>query len=212
MPLLIALAVLLALLADPAHAARLVTDPHFYKVTAQHRIKLEFPVGELKVVGTDADQVEFRVTAVCDDQDDAACAKRANRMELESTDRDGVLHLKLSNYPKFNTHSMHLEGELRVPRQLAISVDMGVGELEANDLSGDLDADLGVGQATVRTALATTGRVNAVAGIGEASIQGASDGKQTSSFIGANSSWNGGPGKAAIKVHVGVGEAAVKLK
>ncbi|MEY4373861.1 MAG: hypothetical protein RL760_27 [Candidatus Eisenbacteria bacterium] len=212
MPFLVALVVLLALLADPAHAARLVTDPHFYKVTAQHRIKLEFPVGELKVVGTDDEQVEFRVTAVCDDDDAEACAKRANRLELESTDRDGVLRLKLENYPKLNRHGMHLEGELRVPRKLAVSVDMGVGELEANDLSGDLDADLGVGQATVRTALATTGRVNAVAGIGQASIHGAGDGEQRSTFIGANSTWNGGPGRSAIKLHVGVGEAAVKLK
>lgn len=212
MPLLVALLVLLALLADPAHAARLVTDPHLYKVTAQHHIKVEFPVGELKVIGTDGDQVEFRITAVCDGDDEAECAKRANRLELESTDKNGVLRLKLENYPKLNHHGMHLEGELRVPAKLAVSVDMGVGELETHDLAGDLDADLGVGQATVRTARASIARVNAVAGIGEARIDGAGDGQQTSSFIGANSKWNGGTGKSAIKVHVGVGEAAVKLK
>ena len=211
MPFLVALLVLLALLADPAHAARLVTDPHVYKVTPSHRIRLEFPVGELKVVGTDDSQVEFHIVAACDD-DDARCAERANALQLESTDENGVLHLKLDHYPKFNNHGLHIEGELRVPRALGVKVDMGVGEIETDDLTGDFDADLGVGQATIRTTRATTARVDAAAGIGQATIRGASDDRQQSSFLGANTTWKGGPGKSAIKVHVGVGEAEIKLR
>jgi hypothetical protein len=71
-------------------------------VTPSHRIRLEFPVGELKVVGTDDSQVEFHIVAACDD-DDARCAERANALQLESTDENDVLHLKLDHSPSSTT-------------------------------------------------------------------------------------------------------------
>lgn len=203
----------LALLAAPAaEAAMLTTDPHVFNVTANHRVHLEFPVGELKVIPTDGSKVEFHVRVKCRGRSEGRCEELANELVLQSTDKSGTLHLKLEDYPKTFNKGFSVHAELHVPRKLPIEIDMGVGELDMAGIEGDLDVDLGVGDADIRTPRSATGHVTVDTGIGDAEIRGTAGEAQRSGFVGSHASWRSGTGKSSVRLHVGVGEATVRLE
>ena len=201
----------LAMLATSAHAVTLTTDPHTYMVSPDHRIRLEFPVGELKVVATDEPHVRFDLKVRCKSGSDEHCEEIANRLILDSDDTGGTLHLKLHKYPQWNNHGMEVMGQLSVPRTMPVEVEMGVGELDITGLEGDLDVTLGVGQADIRALRAKASHVSVDTGIGDAEIQGGGSDTHSRGFIGSHSVWTDGPGRGAVRLHVGVGDATVRL-
>ncbi len=200
-----------ALLSPVANAATLTTDPHVFNVTANHRVHLEFPVGELKVIPSDGSKVEFQIRVKCTDLSEQRCEDWANDLVLQSDDKNGTLHLKLEDYPKWHNKGFSVHAELLVPRKLPIEIDMGVGELDMNGLEGDLDVELGVGDADIRTTRATAGHVMVDTGIGDAEIRGSNGEAQHGGFVGSHASWRSNSGKSNVRLHVGVGDATVRL-
>jgi len=198
--------------AGPVRAATLETDSHVYPVTAKHRVEIEFPVGQLRVVPTDESKVHFDIRVTCRGRSESRCEELANELTLDSRDTGGTLHIKLDHYPKWRSNGFKVAGELRVPRSMALRVEMGVGELDIEGLEGDLDVDLGVGEADVLAPRAGARRVEVEAGIGDATIRGAGSSIETSRFVGAKATWSRGDGRSDVRLHVGVGEATVRLE
>jgi len=203
----------LTLVVSPAvNAAVLTTDPHVFTVTAKHRVHLEFPVGELKVVPGEVSKVVFNIRVKCRGLSEGKCEDLANELVFTSDDHAGTLHMKLEEYPKWRSRGFSLQGELIVPKSLPVEIDMGVGDLDVTGIEGDLDIDLGVGDADIRTRRAATGDVDVAAGVGDASIVGADGNAQRSGFVGSHASWSGGEGHSSVRLKVGVGEAKVRLE
>ena len=196
----------------PAHAATLVTDPHVFPVTSKHRIRLEFPVGELRVISTDEPHVRFDIKVRCRNWSDDRCAEMADRLILDSDDTGGTLNLRLHKFPHWNNHGMTVIGMLAVPRALAVDIEMGVGELDISGIEGDLDVQLGVGDAEVRALRSRAGHVSVDTGIGDADIRGGGSGTRSRGFIGSHAVWDEGQGRASVRLHVGVGDASVRLE
>lgn len=199
------------LTATAARAAILETEAHTFPVTAKHRVHIEFPVGELRVIPSDESRVRFDLRVRCRGRADARCEELANRLVLESDDAGGTLHLKLEKYPKWANKGLTVMGELHVPRAMAVEVEMGVGELDIEGLEGDLDVDLGVGDADIRMPRVRANHVSVETGVGEASIRGGGTNTRSSGFIGSHATWSGGDGRSSVRLHVGVGDAAVRL-
>lgn len=205
--------------AAPASARRhtfLETEPHTYKVTKNHRVRIEFPVGELKVLPGDVSQVRFDLRIRCKNVDADRCEELASKLRFEGEDRNGTLYLKLDNYPKW-CKGFDVIGELRVPKSLPVDVDMGVGQLTVEGIDGDVEVNLGVGEADIRMPRMMASRVSVDTGIGDASIRGAQGETQRRSFIGSHASWTAsdargaGAGRSSVRLHVGVGDATVRL-
>ena len=205
------LTALLVLAAAPLRAAVLETEPHIFPVTAKHRVHIEFPVGELRILPSVESHVRFDLKVRCRRSAGGRCEELANRLVLESHDEGGTLHLKLDKYPKWHHTGLTVIGELHVPRALALRVEMGVGELAIEGLEGDLDVDLGVGDADIRMARARASHVSVEAGVGEAAIRGGGTSTESRGFIGSHAMWSGGSGRSSVRLHVGVGDAAVRL-
>jgi hypothetical protein len=206
------LAVLAGPVATPARASMLTTDPHIWTVTAKHRIRIEFPVGTLRVIPTDESRVRFDIKIRCDGSSDERCEDMANRLILDSDDTGGTLSLKLHKYPQWHNRGMHVIGELSVPRALAIDIEMGVGELDVSGLEGDIDVDLGVGDADIRASRSQASHVSVETGIGDAEIRGGGSGTRSRGFIGSHAVWADGNGQSSVRLHVGVGDATVRLE
>lgn len=198
-------------LAAPLRAEILATDPHTYAVSKSHHVRLEFPVGELRVIPSDESSVRFELRVRCNGRSTERCEEFANRLVLDSDDRNGELRLKLHKYRKWGNHVPTVMGELHVPRALALEIEMGVGELDVDGIEGDLEVNLGVGEAKVRSIKARARSVSVQAGVGEASIEGKGVRTSGSGFIGSSRSWMGGTGSSSVRLHVGVGEARVRL-
>jgi len=195
-----------------ANATLLETDSRTFPVTANHRVRLEFPIGELHVIPTTESHVSFDLRVRCKGRSLEHCAELADQLILESDDSDGLLHLKLDNYPKWTRKGFTVICEVRVPRALALRVEMGVGQLEIEGLEGDLDVDLGVGQAEIRTPRARAREVSVTTGIGDANISGAEAATERARFLGSRVFWSRGQGRAEVRVNVGVGEGTVRLE
>ena len=212
MRLALALATLCVLTPLTARATVLETEPRTFPVAAHQRVRLEFPVGELKVIPTDESRVRFDLRVRCSFGSEERCERMANRLVLDSDDEGSTLHLKLQKYPKFGNHGMKVMGELRVPRSLAVKIEMGVGELDIDGIEGDLDVDLGVGEAAVRAPRNHAGHVSVETGIGDARIHGGGSDTESHGFIGSRATWSAGSGRSDVRVHVGVGEGTVRLE
>ena len=194
-----------------ARTSVLETEPHTFTVTKDHRIRLNFPVGELKVVPGEASQVRFELRVRCRSGSPEHCESMANRLELNSEDRDGVLRLSLDHYPKWHSRGFNVIATLRVPRSLPLEVDMGVGQLGIEGLDGDIEVDLGVGEADIHASRTRASHVSVDAGIGDASIRGGGSNTSRRGFIGSHASWSEGSGRSSVRLHVGVGEGTVRL-
>ena len=212
MKLALTLAALLGLAAVPARATVLETEPRTFPVTAHHRVRLEFPVGQLKVIPSDESRVRFALRVRCSGRSDGRCQELADQLVLDSDNEGNTLHLKLHKYPKWHNHGMTVIGELRVPRSLAVQIEMGVGELDIDGIEGDLDVDLGVGEADIRAGRQHAGHVSVETGIGDARIRGGGSGTESRGFIGSHATWTSGSGRSDVRLHVGVGEATVVLE
>src|SRR5262249_33440866 len=57
-------------LAVPARATLFETEPRTFPVTTHHRVRIEFPVGSLKVMPTDDSRVRFELRVRCDRSDE----------------------------------------------------------------------------------------------------------------------------------------------
>ncbi len=212
MRLALTLATLCVLTTAPARATVLETEPRTFPVAAHQRVRLEFPVGELKVIPSDEAHVRFDLRVRCSVGSEERCEEMANRLVLDSYDEGNTLHLKLHKYPKWSNHGMKVMGELRVPRSLAVKIDMGVGELNIEGIEGDLDVELGVGEAAIRSPRKHAGHVSVETGIGDASIHGGGSDTESHGFIGSHATWSAGNGRSDVRVHVGVGEGSVRLE
>ena len=212
MRLALALATLCALTAAPVRATVLETEPRTFPVVAHQRVRLEFPVGELKVIPSDEPRVRFDLRVRCHGNSEEHCEEVANRLVLDSDTEGNTLHLTLHKYPKWNNHGLTIMGELRVPRSLAVQIDMGVGELDIDGIEGDLDVELGVGEAAIRASRSHAGRVSVETGIGDAKIHGGGSDTESHGFIGSHATWAAGTGHSAVRLHVGVGEGRVRLE
>ena len=192
-----------------ARTTYLETEPHTFAVTKSHRVKIDFAVGELKVVPGDGSTVRFELSIRCKNESEGRCEELANHLRFESEDKNGTLYLKLDRYPKW-CKDFNVTGTLTLPRSLPLDVEMGVGQLTIEGLEGDIEVDLGVGEADVRTSRALANRVSVDTGIGDASIRGARGEIERRSFIGSHASWDG-RGRSSVRLHVGVGDATVSL-
>lgn len=212
MKLALTLATLCVLAAAPVRATLLETEPRTFPVAAHHRVRLEFPVGELKVIPSDEARVRFDLRVRCNGRSEERCEELANRLVLDDDTDGNTLHLKLQKYPKWNHHGMTVMGELRVPRSLAVKIEMGVGELTVQGIEGDLDAELGVGEADIHAPKSHTGHVSVDTGIGDARIRGGGSDTESHGFIGSHTTWSAGSGRSEVRLHVGVGEGTVRLE
>jgi len=195
-----------------ARTTWLETEPHTFPVTKSHRVKMDFAVGELKVVPGDGSTVRFELRIRCKNESEGRCEELANHLRFESEDRNGTLSLKLDRYPKWCSN-FNVTGVLTVPRSLPLDVQMGVGQLTIDGLEGDLEVDLGVGDADIRTSRALASTVSVDTGIGDANIRGAHSEIERRSFIGSHATWDArdARGRASVRLHVGVGDATVSL-
>jgi hypothetical protein len=97
--------------------------------------------------------------------------------------------------------------ELEVPAQTNLDVHEKVGDLTVEDVEGDKDLDLGVGDIRVSHERSTYRLVRASSGIGDVN----SDYGETSGWLGKTLKYHG-DGMYELRAHVGVGDISLEGK
>lgn len=175
-------------------------------------IAIDFPVGDLRIETGSGDTVRVDLKVECD-RWFRSCDDRLEDVELRSELEHGKLHVDIRGYGHGHTGDLEVSGTITVPAHRALRVDMGVGQLDIDGVSGRLDVDLGVGEVTVRMPASAVRSVSIDAGVGDTTLR-LPDGPvdEERSFVSSEIDWNGGRGEASVAVEVGVGDAVVRLE
>jgi hypothetical protein len=179
-------------------------------------VHINFPIGELRVVGTGDDKVSADLDIRCqkrawrEDCDDAA-----ERVELVIDNDDDRLSIDFRGYPRLlkDDSKISLHGTIRVPAKRPLIVEMNIGELDIEGVAADLEANLHIGELSIEAPGRGFGSAALDAGIGEATLRtpdGWIEGDR-SFLIGSEVSWRRGSGRDRIRADVGIGEIEVRL-
>jgi len=208
-PLVLAAAGLVLAFPIAALAADIPVDHISLPAPAARSVHLGFPVGDLRVEASNDSRVTLEVTAHCKGWRSDDCEERAKRIRIETDASGGKIDLQVRGYPKLA--GFDLRGVLRVPANMDLDLDMGVGDLRVADVAGDLSVDLGVGDAEIRTVAGAVHSVDVAAGIGDADVITHGNHVRRHGFIGSTASWDEGRGRSSVNLHVGVGDATVRI-
>jgi hypothetical protein len=209
---------LLAAAASPALADKdlVVRDwDAAFPVEGAHRLKIDVPVGEVHVYAVAGDRIESHIKLSCREHS-LRCREHAARLRLDPARGGNDMTLKVSGYDRDGKRGINhpdLELRLGVPAALAVSVDMGVGDLDLDGIEGDVVVDLGVGEAHIAVPESAVRSVSLDVGIGGAHLSPRSDEQEHGGFLflGNEVDWREGTGRSRISVNIGVGEASVRL-
>lgn len=98
---------------------------------------------------------------------------------------------------------------VRIPVHLAVSMEVGVGDIDFSGLNNDLQMELGVGSVRIVVADTDFESVQVSTGVGDSGLRGFGDSTDNErNFVGADSHYFGS-GDYQVNVEVGVGEARV---
>ncbi len=91
-----------------------------------------------------------------------------------------------------------------------VQVDLGVGDASIETAGGEITADVGVGDVTVTAPAAAYGPVECSTGVGEATINVNAEAHEGKGMISKELTWRG-PGERSINLETGVGSIIVTL-
>jgi hypothetical protein len=211
MKLTFPIVLLLLALASPAAAGQLQTVSKTFSTESAANIEVGFPAGDLTITAGDGSEVAVDMTARCG-HDYGTCAEQAREVRLTSEKRGGTLHFKLEGLRKVNSHGLSIDLRMRVPRSLALSVEMGAGDLEVRGMEGDVEVHLGAGHVDIRAPERAVHSVKLAVGVGDATMLRQRERHEGSGFISKTLRWRGGAGPAGVQVDVGVGDVDVRLE
>lgn len=176
------------------------------------KVYVDFPVGEVKVEGWDDSKVDVDVKIECD-RGTTKCREAARKLRLVYDNSGERLKVAIRDWPRFGTpKGLRVRARVRVPRDLAVSADLGVGELTVLGFQGDVSADLGVGEVNVTLPREAIGSVSLDTGVGEANLAVAGRRYQSAGLVAKEIRWNKGTGSSRLTVDCGVGEIDVRLE
>ena len=156
-----------------------------------------------------------------------AAEKQVQEATFEPLARHGILRMEISGVE--GDRRFDEEWSLTLPRHLALSVELGVGDIEISNIAAGLDLEVGVGDITVEV---NGGPIEVEVGVGDITVRGPSaayrsvevaagvgdvriiaDGHKIigEGFIAHSAEWQGA-GDSSIEAEAGVGDIRVVLE
>lgn len=174
-------------------------------------VTLDFPVGELRVEASAEPivRIELQISCTADPKD---CDKLAGKLKIDSRRRGEKLAVEVKGPRENDSKGVKLKGVISAPRDLPLSVDMGVGDVEVRGFRHDLYVDLGVGNAQIALPEASVRSVDLESGVGDVALALVSGRIEGTGFVGKGLRWTGGKGSSVVEIECGVGNVEVALE
>jgi hypothetical protein len=155
-------------------------------------------VGDLRIARSDSNKIRLHYTVKSRRERSVKDA----HVDIEVRGRDANIEF---HAPGGNTQ---FDVELEVPANTNLDVHEKVGDLTVENIEGDKDLELGVGDIRVDAEPSGYHLVRASAGIGDVNGNGYGE---TSGWLGKTLKYHG-DGKYELRAHVGVGDIALEGK
>ncbi len=187
---------------------------HFSHVAAGvTEVVVESGVGDIEVIaGNGADiSAEVKVTP----KGGGWWSGSRSARELDALELHGDVHgqtLVLHVAPAgSHDHDFGEDWSVQLPKNLAVTLKVGVGDVRVLDVSGDVEVKLGVGDVQVEGDYASFGAIHAACGVGDAEMRSPEGRVESEGFIGHTLDGHG-TGKATISIKTGVGDVKIRLR
>lgn len=170
-------------------------------------VEIEAGIAEMDIEFYDGEQIELEIEVEAERRWFSWRRGSVDHVELEVHDGQENIYLAILD-DKVQQH-----WRVRMPAKLAVVIDVGIGDIELDDFSNNLEMEVGVGSVLVDIKDTDYAMIRASAGVGDSSIQGfGRDGVDNErSFVSADSYYHG-DGEYEINVEVGVGDAVVRRR
>jgi len=198
--------VLLCLILAPLCAAH---DSHDWDYEETHTDSREFSsggtlhvrlkVGDLHIRRGDSDRIRLRYTIK---------SRRENNVKDSSVDFDVRGSDATLDFHAPTTSNTAFDVELEVPPNTNVDAHMKVGDLTVEEVEGDKDLELGVGDIRITREPSTYHLVRASTGIGDVNSDGYGE---TTGWLGKTLKYRG-DGKYELRAHVAVGDITLEGK
>lgn len=199
--------------------------------TGVNALSLDTSVGEVKVLG--GSHGEVRVTVHLEPREKKWFS--SGRKIQESIDQAELVwdthgeKLELRVDAPYDKEYLQENWTVELPADLMVDLNMGVGKLTVRELTREIRAELGVGDAELELAGATAridvgvgevditasaedyGDVEADAGVGDVDLDVSDRAVHRESFVGSHADWRGS-GTRQLVVDVGVGDVDIRLR
>jgi DUF4097 and DUF4098 domain-containing protein YvlB len=188
------------------------TISYSHDVAGITAVVLKAGVGDVEIRATDTTdvRVEVEITAKGSSWFGRSSQKDIDALAIKAEIRSGTLYLSLTNASR-DDHSFSEDWSIQLPRPLAVSVKVGVGEVRVLDVSGDVSVAAGVGDLRIEGEQASFGAIQATAGVGDVELRTPDGHREAEGFIGHSLSASG-PGKSRIEAKTGVGDVTIRLR
>lgn len=156
-------------------------------------IHVRMTVGDLHIKRGDSNQIRLEYTVKS--HRESNIKKATVDFDVHGKDASIEFHAPSSGNTNFDV-------ELEVPENSSLDVHEKVGDLTIDNIQGDKDLSLGIGDIRIGTAQAEYRFVHASAGIGD--VNGTGYG-ETRGWLGKTLKYHG-DGKYELRAHVGIGD------
>jgi len=177
--------------------------------TGARSVRLELAPGSLSIVASPDGQVHVKLELVCNGDDD--CDEDASDVRLVTELETRQLRLSVEGFSGINTHGLHMRGQVQVPRDRAVEIELAAGELKIEGLEGDVDVDMKAGELSVRMPQRSVRSVQLRGMIGESRLVVDGHSYEHDGIFGHRVRWSEGTGAARVTTNVMVGETHVRL-
>lgn len=162
-------------------------------------VRVRLSVGDLHVKRGDSSTIRLEYTVK---------SKRENNMKNVTVEFDVHGKEAAITFHAPSTGNTQFDVELEVPQNTNIDVHDKVGDVRVENIEGDKDLNLGVGDIRVANAHSEYRMVNASTGIGDVDGDGYGE---TNGWLGKTLKYHG-HGKYELRAHVGVGDIHLEGK
>jgi hypothetical protein len=173
-----------------------------FNIATDSTIYLDVSVGEIDITTHDSDELTLEV--VVSEQDHHFFSSvDIDDAELDKDVRVSDVHLRVE---MDNTQQ---KWRLTVPKTAHLNINLGVGEIDIDHVSRNIDLELGVGEADIRLEDDNYASIELESGVGSADIKGFKNSRSHQAMVSEDASWHG-DGKYTINAEVGVGDLDVR--
>lgn len=192
------------LVAGPALAEDRVIREYSFDLSAIREIEFHASVGSLRILPTDGNEVQLVLAIEGKDGGWFSGNKDVSGVKLHSEVRGDRLILEQT---EDNTST---EWTVRLPAVAMTTIEMGVGEIDAEFAATALSIELGVGEVDVSAPRASAGRIDLSVGVGDANLQGGRNVEERRAMV-SQEVRGDGDGDLDIEVETGVGNIELVL-
>jgi hypothetical protein len=189
--------------ASSVYAATSKHISHRIDASTLESVEILIPVVQMEIEVYDGDDVELEIDIHSQRRMWVFGRRNVDDIELE-IDRDGN-DLTLG----INEKNLEQTWRVKIPRNLALNMNIGVGEVKLYKFANDLDVDLGVGEVSVLVDDLEYRSINLSVGVGETTIRGFEHSARSNRDLVSDSTHYNGSGEHRMDIEVGVGEARV---